>query len=143
MRRCCSGKEGLPDRSNREVVVHLVHFRGRQWHRRIKFRDILQRDTRARYLSVKREAAASTKDLGAYTSQKAGVVAAILKAPENPASPGRRPVGDPLTNAGAPVRPLAYGQRDAGKETSLALGWKNNDERARTAVGPRLPSLRC
>jgi GrpB-like predicted nucleotidyltransferase (UPF0157 family) len=45
------------------------------------FRDILRRDIKARerYLSVKREAAARTKDWGAYTTHKGDVVAAILK----------------------------------------------------------------
>jgi len=71
----------LPNRKNREIVVHLVEIQGRQWLRRIVFRDILRRDIKARerYLSVKREAAARTKDWGAYTAHKADVVAAILK----------------------------------------------------------------
>ena len=71
----------LPDRKNREIVVHLVQIHGRQWHRRVVFRDILRKDIRARerYLSVKREAAARTGDWGAYTAHKADVVAAILE----------------------------------------------------------------
>jgi GrpB-like predicted nucleotidyltransferase (UPF0157 family) len=32
----------LPDKSNRETVVHLVQIQGRQWHRRVVFRDILR-----------------------------------------------------------------------------------------------------
>ncbi|WP_162150834.1 GrpB family protein [Paenarthrobacter nicotinovorans] len=76
----------LPDRSNREIVVHLVQFHGDQWHRRMKFRDILRKDIRARerYLNVKREAAVSTKDWSSYTKQKADVVAAILKSAGEP-----------------------------------------------------------
>ena len=76
----------LPNRSNRAIVVHLVERQGRQWHRRIVFRDILRKDVRARerYLSVKREAAARTKDWGAYTAHKADVVAAILKSAGGP-----------------------------------------------------------
>ncbi|WP_312178812.1 GrpB family protein [Arthrobacter sp.] len=71
----------LPNRSNREIVVHLVEIQGRQWRRRIAFRDILRNDIRARelYLSVKLDAAASTGDWGEYTSYKADLVAAILK----------------------------------------------------------------
>lgn len=76
----------LPDRNNREVIVHLVDFGGHQWRRRIKFRDILRGDTEARerYLSVKREAAANTKDWGAYTAHKADVVADILNGAGEP-----------------------------------------------------------
>lgn len=71
----------LPVRGDREIVVHLVQIEGRQWRRRIAFRDILRKDiqARGRYLSVKREAAARTNDWGAYTAHKADVVAAILK----------------------------------------------------------------
>jgi GrpB-like predicted nucleotidyltransferase (UPF0157 family) len=76
----------LPDRSNREIIVHLVESHGDQWDRRMKFRDILRRDisARERYLNVKRDAAVSTKDWGAYTRHKADVVAAILKSAGEP-----------------------------------------------------------
>ena len=50
-----------------------------------------------RYLSVKREAAASTKDWDTYTTHKAGVVAAILKSAEGPTSADRRPGGGSFT----------------------------------------------
>lgn len=75
----------LPDRRSREIVVHLVEVGGRQWRRRIAFRDILRKDAKARerYLSVKREAAAHTKDWGTYTAHKADVVEAILKSTGN------------------------------------------------------------
>jgi dephospho-CoA kinase len=78
----------LPDRRNREIVVHLVQIQGRQWHRRIAFRDILRKDIQARerYLRVKREAAAGTNDWGAYTAHKADVVAAILESAGGPDS---------------------------------------------------------
>ncbi|MCR1161834.1 GrpB family protein [Paenarthrobacter sp. UW852] len=71
----------LPDRTNREIVIHLVQIHGHQWHRRIKFRDILRKDIRARdrYLTVKREATVNTKDWGAHTRYKADVVDAILE----------------------------------------------------------------
>lgn len=69
----------LPDKSNREIVVHLVQIQGRQWHRRS-----VPRHPAERYLSVKRGAAASTKDWDTYTTHKVGVVAAILKSTEGP-----------------------------------------------------------
>lgn len=83
----CEGKRdghawlSLPNRNRRTTVVHLVHIHGRHWNRRIAFRDILRQDAgaRERYLGVKREAAASTSDWGAYTAHKAAVVAAILE----------------------------------------------------------------
>lgn len=76
----------LPDRSNRQIVVHLIQIQGRQRHRRIVFRYIPRNDIQARerYLSLKREAAASIKDWRAHTKHQADVVAANLKSAGGP-----------------------------------------------------------
>lgn len=70
----------VPDRACRRAIVHLVPFEGRQWVRRLAFRDILRRDAHARmrYLNVKREAVRHAADWGAYTAHKASVVAQIF-----------------------------------------------------------------
>lgn len=70
----------FPDRSCRAFVIHLFDIRGEEWTKRLRFRDILLTDasSRAKYLSAKRAAAASTNGWGDYTKAKSAVVAEIL-----------------------------------------------------------------
>lgn len=71
-----------PQRSARQFVVHVLEHQGRQWSRRLLFRDALRADesARDRYLEVKREAAASSANWDEYTQAKTDVVHAILDA---------------------------------------------------------------
>ncbi|OYN91538.1 hypothetical protein CGZ92_00385 [Parenemella sanctibonifatiensis] len=75
-----------PDRSARSFVIHVCEFDGPEWQRRLRFRDILIADEhqRAKYLAVKRSAAATTHDWGEYTAAKASVVAEILASADEP-----------------------------------------------------------
>ena len=70
-----------PHRQERTVVVHVVEAEGQEWHERVAFRDLLRSDSgaRARYLSVKRAAAADATGWGEYTARKAGIVTALLR----------------------------------------------------------------
>ncbi|MBN8424665.1 GrpB family protein [Microbacterium esteraromaticum] len=71
----------FPVRSARAYVVHVLEFRGEEWTKRVRFRDILLADemSRERYLAVKQEASARAKDWGEYTRAKASVVSEILQ----------------------------------------------------------------
>ncbi|GAA1409296.1 UPF0157 protein [Glutamicibacter uratoxydans] len=70
----------LPSRQNRQSIIHIVQIDSRRWTRRIAFRDLLRESAsaRAKYLSIKREAAGSTENWDAYTQSKTQVVNELL-----------------------------------------------------------------
>lgn len=76
-----------PHRCARQVVVHVVALDGSQWNDRLAFRDLLRTDpgARARYLAVKRAAAADSTGWGDYTAFKAPVVTELLSLARQPA----------------------------------------------------------
>ncbi|OLT16791.1 hypothetical protein BJF80_05645 [Serinicoccus sp. CUA-874] len=62
-------------------MLHVVETGGRQWRRRIAFRDLLRRDANARavYLQTKRAAEAETSGWDDYTHAKTETVHRLLR----------------------------------------------------------------
>ncbi|WP_157683502.1 GrpB family protein [Microlunatus soli] len=69
-----------PDVACRQVIIHVVDLDGREWHRRLLFRDRLRSDPAlaARYQALKLAIAADTDNWGEYTARKADFVREAL-----------------------------------------------------------------
>lgn len=72
----------FPDRTARKYVIHVLEDQGRQFQRRLLFRDTLRNNpnARRRYLEVKRKAAEESADWDEYTHAKTETVHEILDA---------------------------------------------------------------
>lgn len=69
-----------PSPGNRQVIVHVVELGGRQWERRMRFRDALREDERlaGEYEELKVALASSGIGLDEYTQRKTDFVRAVL-----------------------------------------------------------------
>lgn len=69
-----------PSSARRQVIVHVVEHRGRQWERRVRFRDALRNDARLarEYEQLKEALASEGIGLDEYTQRKTDFVRAVL-----------------------------------------------------------------